>query len=94
MATSVSQFERQIREALRKAQRDMRDCPSGWPSMKTTPAPTGMTVMRRDGDELPLFGPVDPPIQAGHPAYQVAGGVTDDPGYASTTPVVEILRAK
>lgn len=58
----------------------------------------GRTVMRRDGDELPLLGLVDPPIRVGRPAYLVVGNVTDDPGYVSTTrattPVVAIRRAK
>jgi hypothetical protein len=58
----------------------------------------GRTVMRRDGETLPLLDLVDPPIQVGRPAYFVVGAVTDEPGYVSTTrattPVLEIRRVE
>ncbi|WP_177345060.1 hypothetical protein [Kocuria massiliensis] len=54
------------------------------------------TVMRRDGEVLPLLGLIEPPIQVGRPAYLVVGNVSDDVGYVSTTrattPVVSIRR--
>lgn len=54
------------------------------------------TVMRRDGEVLPLLGLIEPPIQVGRPAYLVVGNVGDDVGYVSTTrtttPVVSIRR--
>ncbi|MBK4119555.1 hypothetical protein [Kocuria rhizophila] len=54
------------------------------------------TVMRRDGEVLPLLGLIEPPIQVGRPAYLVVGDVNDNAGYVSTTrattPVVSIHR--
>lgn len=54
------------------------------------------TVMRRDGEVLPLLGLIEPPIQVGRPAYFVVGNVSDEAGYVSTTrattPVVSIRR--
>lgn len=52
--------------------------------------------LRRDGETLPLLGLVDPPVQVGRPAYFVLGGLSEEPGYLSTTrattPVVSITR--
>lgn len=54
------------------------------------------TVMRRDGEVLPLLGLIEPPIQVGRPAYLVVGDVNDNAGHVSTTrattPVVSIHR--
>lgn len=56
------------------------------------------TVMRRDGEVLPLLGLIEPPIQVGRPAYLVVGNVRDDEGYVSTTrattPVASIRRLR
>lgn len=58
--------------------------------------PDGSHPLRRDGEALPLWDLVDPPIQVGRPAYFVLGEVSDEPDYVATTqatsPVVEIRR--